>query len=153
MFQDTEVSHNLFRTVLILAILIFITTLVFDAYLMILNKRLNEYAKIVSQNMQLAHVVLDYGNGHRRAFEGEVTPSGLSLMDVLFLASEAGNFKVGFKEVDNKMLVDSIDNYTNGGGHYWEISFSGVDWKRRLDEFDARQLIFTGGMTANLTYR
>ena len=153
MFQDTEISHNLFRTVLILAILIFITTLVFDAYLIMLNKTLNEHAKIVSQNMQLAHVFLDYGNGHRRAFEGDVTPGGLSLMDVLLLISEAGNFKVGFKEINDKVVVDSIDNYANGGGHYWEISLSDVDWKRRLDGFDVRQLIFTGGMTANLTYR
>jgi len=153
MFQDTEASHNLFRTVLILAILIFITTLVFDAYLMMLNKRLNEHAKIISQNMQLAHVFLDYGNGHRRVFEGEVTPSGLSLMDVLFLVSEAGNFKVGFKEVNDKVVVDSIDNYGNSSGHYWEISLPDVNWKKRLDEFDARRVIFTSGTAATLTYR
>lgn len=153
MEKGNEISHGLFKTILTLVLFIFIATLVFDSYLVLLNRQLNNKAKSFAQNLKVAKVVLDYGNGQKRAFEGEVVGQGLSLMDALLLVSEAGNIKIGFKETSDMVLVDSIDNYVNAGGHYWEIGFSDLDWKKRLDEFDARQLIFTNGTVASLTYR
>ncbi|MDP2855676.1 MAG: hypothetical protein Q8N90_00965 [bacterium] len=152
MEKSNEISHGLFKTILTLALLIFIATLVFDSYLVLLNRYLNNKAKSLAQNWKVAKIFLDYGNGQKRAFEGEIVGQGLSLMDALFLVSEAGNIKIGFKETNDMVLVDFIDNYVNAGGHYWEIGFSDLDWKKRLDEFDARQLIFTNGTVASLTY-
>lgn len=152
MEKGNEISHGLFKTALTLVLLIFIATLVFDSYLVLLNRQLNNKAKSFAQNLKVAKVVLDYGNGQKRAFEGEVVGQGLSLMDALLLVSEAGDIKIGFKETSDMILIDSIDNYVNAGGHYWEIGFSDLDWKKRLDEFDARQLIFTNGTVASLTY-
>ncbi len=153
MEKGNEISHGLFKTILTLFLLVFIVSLIFDSYLMVLNRQLDKKAKIFTQNLKVASLTLDYGNGQRRAFEGEVAGKGLSLMDVLLLVSEAGNIQVGFKEANGMVLVDSIDNYFNAGGHYWEIGFSDLDWKKNLDEFDARQLIFTNGTAASLTYR
>jgi len=153
MQKNSEISHGLFRTILTLVILLFIASLIFDSYFLLLNSRLNSRAKDFAQNSKVAKVILDYGNGQKRIFEGEVAGQGLNLRDALLLIAEAGNIQIGFQETGNTVLVASIDNYVNAGGHYWEISLSDLDWKKRLDEFDVRQLIFTNGTVTSLTYR
>lgn len=152
MQQNSEISHGLFRTILTLVILLFIASLIIDSYLLLLNSRLNSKAKDFAQNSKVAKVILDYGNGQKRIFEGEVAGQGLNLRDVLLLIAEAGKIQIGFKEKSDMILVSSIDNYVNADGHYWEIGFSDLDWEKRLDEFDVRQLLFTNGTVANLTY-
>lgn len=153
MYKSGEISSNFFKGILFLVMLIFIATLFFDVYLVALNQKLNERGQLLIKKLNVARIFLDYGNGQKRAFEGEVTAGGLTLFETLNLVAEAGNFEVKFKETQGRVVVESIDNYPNNSEHYWEINFPNLDWKKRLDEFDSRQIIFTAGMVANLIYR
>jgi hypothetical protein len=56
-----------------------------------------------------ARLVLDYGNGHQRWFEGRVI-NGMTLFDALTASAAAGNFNFQISPAGQIEAVDNISN-------------------------------------------
>jgi hypothetical protein len=155
MFQDWGMYNNLSRFVLMVTMMAFVAILVFDMYLLIFNAKAMYQMKnsVGFQVSKVAKMSLDYGDGQKRFFEGEVTSGSLTLIDVLTSISEVGGVDVVFQEKNGAYVVQSIDDLQNSGEHYWELSLPLLNWSKKLEEIDARQSIFIGGTKAILTYR
>jgi len=61
-------------------------------------------------------VIIDFGNGRLRAFEGEVQ-SGMTILSVLNIASQVGKFDA---KTDGQGVVVNIDGVKNNNGKRWQ---------------------------------
>jgi len=63
-----------------------------------------------------AVLTINFGNGTKRAFEGDVVENE-TLLDALTLASKAGNFRY---KLDKKMNLATIETFTATGERKWQ---------------------------------
>ena len=59
------------------------------------------------EHRYLASLILDYGNGHKRKFEGRVVQN-MTVLDALMASARAGRFKI--KSNSQVEVIDGIEN-------------------------------------------
>lgn len=62
-----------------------------------------------------AELIIDFGNGNKRAFEGEIVENE-TLVDVLNQAAKVGNFSY---KIDEKNNLSAINSFTGGKDKIW----------------------------------
>lgn len=155
MWEYNSTTQSVFRIILALFVVVFIFTIVFDFYLLAASKKIIEQARIVKEEMKIAKVAVDFGNGTKRAFEGEVPNTGLTLYEVLMTVGEVGNVDIKFTtSTGNGMTVEAIgDNLNNKDGHNWLVVFPSLGWSKPINEIGLDSVVLTGGGSARLVYR
>ncbi len=146
-------TQSVFRIILGLFLAIFIITIVFDFYLLAVSKKIVEQARETKTKMQIAKVLVDFGDGNKRAFEGEVPNTGLTLYDVLMTVQSVGNISITFTTSSDLMAVESIGNNYNKDGHNWLVIFPELGWMKPINEVGLDNIILVGGGSAKLVYR
>lgn len=77
-----------------------------------------------------AVLTIDFGNGTKRAFEGDVVENE-TLLDALTLTSKAGNFRY---ELDKKMNLAAIETFTATNGKKWQLRINDKKIDKPLSE-------------------
>lgn len=83
-----------------------------------------------------AQVVIDFGNGTRRAFAGPVTP-GTKALDAMSFAAAAGGLALEFAGRD-EMAVVRVGDVTNTADRRWQVNLNGRGPVWRLQETEVR---------------
>jgi len=152
--EYNSTTQSVFRIILALFLAIFIITIVFDFYLLAVSKRIIENARETKKKMETAKVLVDFGDGTKRAFEGEVPNTGLTLYDVLMTVGAIGNIEIGFTTNTNQLMaVEAIGNNYNKDGHSWLVIFPELGWIKPINEISLDSVILVGGGSAKLVYR
>ena len=146
-------TQSIFRIILGLFLAIFIITIVFDFYLLAASKKIIQQARETKEKMETAKVLVDFGNGNKRAFQGDVPTTGLSLYDVLMTVQSVGDIPVTFTTSSQLMAVESIGNNYNKDGHNWLVIFPELGWSKPINEVGLDNVILVGGGSAKLVYR
>jgi len=156
MTKDITISNTLYWGAISFMSVIFIATIVLNAYFFVLDNQLTQQVNLLKVENDKARLVLEYTDGNKRVFEGDVPVSRLSLYDVLILSSEAGNFDIQFKKTDDgKIQLLGIDKFENNDGHYWEAKIPKWNWQKSLNtpETDLQKILISGGTTIFLVYK
>jgi hypothetical protein len=155
MWEYNSTTQSIFRIILAMFMVVFIFTIVFDFYLLAASKKIIEQARTVKEEMKTAKVAIDFGNGTKRAFEGEVSNTGLTLYELLMTVGEVGDVDIKFTtSTGNGMTVEAIgDNLNNKDGHNWLVVFPSLGWSKPINEIGLDSVVLTGGGTAKLVYR
>lgn len=154
MYEYSTTTQSVFRIILALFMAIFIVTIVFDFYLLAASKKIIDQARETKLKMQTAKVLVDFGDGNKRAFEGDVPVTGLTLYDVLMTVGTIGDIEINFTTNTNQfMAVESIGNNYNKDGHNWFVIFPELGWSKPINELGLDNIILTGGGSAKLVYR
>lgn len=69
-----------------------------------------------------ARVTIDFGNGTKRAFEGE-SQAGMTIISALRLSGDAGQFKI---TTDERGAIVSIAGVRNASGKRWRVYRNGL---------------------------
>lgn len=93
-----------------------------------------------------AQVVIDFGNGTRRAFAGPVEP-GTKALDAMSYAAAAGQLALEFAG-QNEMAVVRVGEITNTVERRWQVDLNGRGPLWRLQETEVRP-----GDKLQLTFR
>ncbi len=83
-----------------------------------------------------AQVVVDFGNGTRRAFAGPVAP-GTKALDAMSFAAAAGGFALEFAGQD-EMAVVRVGDITNTSDRRWRVNLNGRGPVWRLQETEVQ---------------
>jgi hypothetical protein len=155
MWEYNSTTQSIFRIILALFMVVFIFTIVFDFYLLAASKKIIEQARTIKEEMQTAKVAIDFGNGTKRAFEGDVPNTGLTLYELLMTVGEVGDMDIAFTtSTGNGMTVEAIgDHLNNKDGHNWLVVFPSLGWSKPINEIGLDSVVLTGGGTAKLVYR
>ncbi|HNW96622.1 MAG TPA: hypothetical protein PLQ44_02150 [Candidatus Paceibacterota bacterium] len=155
MWEDNTTTQSIFRIVLALFVAVFLCTVFFDVYLLSVSQKMVEQAKTMKKEMEVGKVLVDFGNGTKRAFEGEVSNTGLSLYEVLMTVGATGEIEIKFTNSSaNTMILESIgDNLNNKDGHGWLVVLPELGWSKPINEIDLDNIILVGGGTTKLVYR
>lgn len=88
--------------------------------------------KIIGQ----AALTIDFGNGERRAFEGDIVENE-TLIGVLTQASKAGDFSY---KLDKKSDLAAIEEFTTDGKKSWHWYLNG----KKIDKLPSETIIEDG---------
>ncbi len=80
----------------------------------------------------LARLLIDFGNGKKRAFKGE-TVSGFSLKDLLDLLDDEGKIKVEFRKKGREEVLEAIEGVKNNS-RTWRCYFNGKIVEKNFDK-------------------
>lgn len=83
-----------------------------------------------------AQVVIDFGNGTRRAFAGPVAP-GTKAVDAMSFAAAAGGLAFEFVGRD-EMAVVRVGDVTNTADRRWQVNLNGRGPVWRIQEIEVR---------------
>ena len=155
MWENDATTQSVFRIVLALFVAIFICTIFFDIYFLAASQKIVEQAKTIKKEMEVGKVLVDFGDGTKRAFEGEVSNTGFSLYEMLMTVSTTGEIEIRFANNSrNKMILESIgNNLNNKDGHEWFVVFPELGWSKPINEIDLDNIVLVGGGTTKLVYR
>ena len=154
--KDVPVSNTLYWAAIIFMAIIFVATIILNSYIFVLDNQLTQQVYLSRVALQKATLIIDYGNGQRKIFEGDVPTGGLSLYDALLASAQTGSISVQFsKTADGRVSLVKIDQYVNNMDHYWELQIPKFNWKRALNDstIDLTQFYLVGGNTAYLVYK
>ena len=85
----------------------------------------NNISPSVSKIIGQAALTIDFSDGNKRNFEGEII-SGETLLDALSQASKAGNFSYQLDEKNNLAAIDSFTRNKNKSWH-WYLNDKKID--------------------------
>src|SRR5574343_486561 len=142
MWENDATTQSVFRIVLALFVAIFICTIFFDIYFLAASKKIVEKAKTIKKEIVVGKVLVDFGDGTKRAFEGEVSNTGFSLYEMLMTVSMTGEIEIRF-----------ANNSSNKDGHEWFVVFPELGWSKPINEIDLDNIVLVGGGTTKLVYR
>ncbi len=155
--KDYTVSTTLYWSIIGFMAILFVAIVIFNGYLFVLDNQLTQKVNLSRVNsLQKANLVIDYNNGQKKMFEGEVPMTGLTLYDALLLSTEAGNLNIEFSiDEDGKIHLVKIDNFLNNEINYWEIQIPNINWSKNLNakDVDLKQIYIAGGARAYLIYK
>jgi len=156
MAKDLTISNTLYWGAVCFMAVIFVATIVLNAYLFVLDNQLTQQVNLLQVETNKARLVLVYTDQNKRIFEGDVPRGLLTLYDVLILSAEAGNIDVRFiKTNDGKTQLLSIDKFENNNNHHWELKIPNLNWKKPLNssDVDLKKILVNGGTTLFLVYK
>jgi hypothetical protein len=156
MAKDLTISNTLYWGAVCFMAIIFVATIVLNAYLFALDNQLTQQVNLLQVQTNKARLVLVYTDKNKRIFEGDVPRGALTLYDVLILSSQAGNIDVRFRKADDgRIELLSIDKFENNSSHYWELKIPSLNWQKPLNspEVDLKKILVNGGTTVYLVYK
>lgn len=153
MFSKNHQSF-FFRSLLVILLIVFLAIILFDLSLLYIDFQISRQARVLEKMPAFGRVIIDFGNGQKRAFEGEVPPEGLTLFEVLTLVSEAGNLPMSFRsdEKGGVYLVE-LNGFINENGHFWQGKLEKNGWQGSLAKTDLRRIYLEQGEVVKLIYR
>jgi len=127
--RSSYLKHSILGSHYFMAI-IFVATIILNSYIFVLDNQLTQQVYLSRVALQKATLIIDYGNGQRKIFEGDVPTGGLSLYDALLASAQTGSISVQFsKTADGRVSLVKIDQYVNNMDHYWELQIPKFNWK------------------------
>ena len=149
-----KTSRLLYWTVFIFAFFGVISFLLWKEYCLEYAKNLflKNQVKIekeknqVSQRKPLAHLLIDYGNGKKRVFEGEVV-DGLDLKTLLEFLTEDKKISSKFKKGEKGFILESLDGLKNNSKN-WKCFLNG-----KVVEKDFEKILIKEGDKIELVYQ
>ncbi len=154
--KDVPISNTLYWAIVGFMAIIFVATVIFNSYLFVLDNKLMQQVNLSQVNYKKTTLIIDYGNGQTKIFQGDVPTIGLSLYDILLSSAEAGDLEVKFlKDSEENVQLACIDRFFNDGKDYWELQIPSLNWSKKLNEgnIDLKRIYITGGTTAYLVYK
>ncbi len=154
--KDVPISNTLYWAAIVFMAIVFVATIILNSYLFVLDNQLTQQVYLSRVSLQRATLIIDYGNGQRKTFEGDVPVGGLTLYDALLASAQTGSITVKFEKTSNGgAFLIQIDQYVNNGDHYWELQIPKFNWTKPLNdqEIDLNQFYLVGGNTAYLVYK
>lgn len=88
----------------------------------------------VSKIIGKASLTIDFGNGKKRAFEGNIIENETPI-DVLNQAAKAGNFSY---KLDEKSNLAAIDNFGSGKNKSWRWYLNGEKINKSVNEISLK---------------
>ncbi|MCX6813818.1 MAG: DUF4430 domain-containing protein [Candidatus Azambacteria bacterium] len=89
------------------------------------NKQDNNISQSAPKIIGQAELTVDFGNGQKRVFEGEII-DGETLLDALNQASKAGNFSYKLDEKNNLAVIEDFIRNNNKSWH-WYLNDKKID--------------------------
>ena len=94
------------------------------------NRRDNNVSQSVPKIIGKVVLTIDFGNGEKRAFEGDVVENE-TLLDALILTSKAGNFRYNLDERSN---LAAIESFVKNSKKSWYWYLNGKKNSKSLNE-------------------
>lgn len=79
---------------------------------------------LVASRSQFASLILDFGDGQKREFRGEVLPP-MTVLDALSLSTDAAKLELSYKPEREGVEVTTINGKKASGGKHWAFYVNG----------------------------